>query len=137
MVLISSIIKLYHPHALEVIAWSLASGAVFFLFSLVFYFIKILAPGDVKLLGVVGYWLGWGHFGDVLFWISFSTVVVGCLYLIIYCSKQDIPLKSLVLNYSSLFSLGKANSSSISIGTDLVMPFAPVVVIGLALNSYF
>jgi prepilin peptidase CpaA len=137
ILVISTVLKLYTPNPFDVILWSLASGMTFFFISLVFYFIRAFAPGDVKLLGVVGYWLGWRDFGDVLFWISISTVSIGCLYLINYCIKRDLSIKALVLSYYSVFSVGKANSSPLLIGSELVMPFAPIVVVGLALNSYF
>jgi len=56
--------------------WSFITGITCFICALLLYFLKVMAPGDVKLLGVVGFWLGSEHITQAIFWIAVSSVVV-------------------------------------------------------------
>lgn len=132
---LSTLDKLYHVEALDNILWSVISASAYFSIALVLFFCRIMAPGDVKLLGVVGYWLGWGSLLDSYYWISIASGVVGIFYLVAFYSEQGVSMKAMLTNYATLITLNK--QSSVTAGTKLVMPFAPVIVIGLALASYF
>jgi prepilin peptidase CpaA len=100
-----------------------------------------MAPGDVKLLGVVGFWLGWGNLIDATLWIALSSVLIGLLYAIMNRAESGSSIKQLVSKYSMIAAYGSSSQAAISSGEKierkLRMPFAPVVVIGLAMYQYF
>ncbi|MGF1719974.1 prepilin peptidase [Vibrio kyushuensis] len=121
---------------------SLLAGVVMFLGSLFMYMVRAMAPGDVKLLGVVGVIVGWGQLMNATFWIAISSVMIGGLYGAIRMAEDPASFQQLLQKYTMIFAYGKsAKASAIVISKDnaqmLRMPFAPVVVIGLAMHSFF
>ncbi|WP_038175019.1 MULTISPECIES: A24 family peptidase [Vibrio] len=131
----------FQPDPLDVFLNSLSGGAIFFVSALLLHFIRIMAPGDVKLLGVVGFWLGWGQLLNATVWIALSSVVVGLLYALFNRVQTGSTLKQLIKKYSMMLAYGSQASLVMtnggSIEKKLRMPFAPVVVIGLAMFHYF
>lgn len=101
-----------------------------------------MAPGDVKLLAVVGFLTGFGHLADTFLYIGLSAVFIGVMYGIL----------NYLLQYKSALSAGdivskvhlsgplhaKLSRKSLKRpkGNDLVMPLAPVIVVGVALAQY-
>ncbi len=140
VLLFSSVNKLLFLEPEKLILMSVFSGSVLFFFSLIFHFIKVMAPGDVKLLGVVGYVVGWEDLRITIFFISCSAIIVGSFYAWLHIAGQFKGISSLT-HYSLLNNglKGKRDLSVISLSPlerKAVMPFAPVVVIGLALQQY-
>ncbi|OAJ92469.1 prepilin peptidase [Vibrio bivalvicida] len=125
----------------ENLLWSAVAGLSFFVSALLLHFIRVMAPGDVKLLGVVGFWLGWGNLIDATVWIALSSVVVGVLYAVMNRAESGSSIKQLVSKYSMIAAYGSSSHAALSAGEKierkLRMPFAPVVVIGLAMYQYF
>ncbi|CAM4246796.1 A24 family peptidase [Vibrio agarivorans] len=114
---------------------SASCGALMFLGGLVFYFLKLMAPGDVKLMGAVGCFVGWSSIGSAIVWIAVATVLIGTLYITYFRSLQLSRARSSLLFTSSA---GVNQSVSRTLPNErLLMPFAPVVVVGVALSSYF
>ncbi|MDR9827450.1 A24 family peptidase [Vibrio sp. FNV 38] len=114
---------------------ALLCGVVTFCLALVFFFLKVMAPGDVKLMGAVGCFVGWSGLGGSIMWIAISSVLVGTFYFCYFHSIDTFKAGGPTLSASSL-----SNSPTVSktLSNDrLSMPFAPIVVIGLALGSYF
>lgn len=126
--------------SLEYVAYLIASGVILFTVGLAFYFLGAMAPGDVKLLGIIGIIVGWDSLLLASYWILISGGLVGSFYLFNRLSNEPSGSKML-FNKSSLFMLyGHSTSKIISVSSHsekLRMPFAPVAVIGLALHSYF
>lgn len=112
----------------------LAGGLVFFFGSLGLFALRAMAPGDVKLLGVVGFWLGWGNLWDATMWLSISTVVIGLFYSLERAASRGDSWNTFWLRFVPQRFEENAESAKSQL---IVMPFAPVIVIGLALNSYF
>lgn len=102
-----------------------------------------MAPGDVKLLAVVGFIAGTEYLSLTLMCIGISAVVIGLMYGFV----NYLQLYGRQLNFRELIGwficlLPIFSSQSISSPTSkvrdaqLVMPFAPVIVIGMALSQY-
>ncbi|KGY12569.1 hypothetical protein NM22_10375 [Vibrio tubiashii] len=127
--------------ALPNLMWSTIAGACFFLTALILHLLRVMAPGDVKLLGVVGFWLGWGHLLEVTFWIAVASVGIGFFYALMNRAQSGGSLKQMVSKYSMIAAYGSGSYarmlSTKNIEGKLRMPFAPVVVIGLAMYQYF
>lgn len=114
------------------------AGGIFFVGGLLLYFIHAMAPGDVKMLGVVGFSVGLDNLSSVTYWIGISTVIIGSLYGLFSMSERLNSVSDMYHRYKLIL----LSANSLSEGADhyskkLRMPFAPVVVIGLALHSYF
>lgn len=113
-------------------------GAVVFAGALVLHLLKMMAPGDVKLMAAFGCFVGWVSIGSALYWVCVATVIVGCFYWVqkqvfnLTQQQSDVSLAQHVIGSAvvsaSLKGLNKKKA---------LMPFAPVVVIGLALHNYF
>ncbi|MGF1709128.1 A24 family peptidase [Vibrio kagoshimensis] len=119
---------------------SLLGLVVLFSIGLLLFFVKAMAPGDVKLLGVVGYYIGFWNIPSFMFYTLISGAIVGSLYSLQVLADNPNQFKLMVNRYSTVFLYGKASEDLIT-NTEpskkLRMPFGPVVVIGLALYSYF
>lgn len=103
-----------------------------FLLALVCHMAGWMAPGDVKLLAVIGFLTGFGHLADTFFYIGVSAIFIGVMYgmlnyLLLF--KESV---SVVGVRVYLIGLRRENSRK----PELVMPFAPVVVVGVALAQY-
>ncbi|MGC9462536.1 prepilin peptidase [Vibrio genomosp. F10] len=121
---------------------SLAAGLVMFLGGFALYIARAMAPGDVKLLGVVGVVMGWGQLLDTVFWIAISSVLVGLLYGSMRMAEDPKLFQQMIRKYTMILSYGRGSKVegdmlAKSNAQMLRMPFAPVVVIGLAMQSYF
>ncbi len=129
---------------LDNLLWASVAGLCFFSGSLLLHLIGVMAPGDVKLLGVVGFWLGWGDLRGALFWIAVSSVAIGLLYALVNRLGNGGSVKLLVNKYTMLAAYGTKTLKTLEprklrerVEQKLRMPFAPVVVIGLAMHQYF
>ncbi|WCP67683.1 A24 family peptidase [Vibrio tubiashii] len=129
------------PQPLNNLLWALVAGLCFFGASLLLHILRVMAPGDVKLLGVVGFWLGWGNLRDATFWIAVSSVAIGLLYALVNRAENEGSLKVLLTKYSMLAAYGSKSfepkPAKERIEQKLRMPFAPVMVIGLAMHQYY
>lgn len=101
-----------------------------------------MAAGDVKLLGVVGFWLGSAHIYQAIFWIAVSSVVVGLFYALLRVAQAPEHAKAMLNKYSLLALYGSSEmkaacSKKVNQGERYRMPFAPVVVLGIAVYFYF
>lgn len=109
--------------------------------ALVLHILRVMAPGDVKLLGVIGFWLGWGQLLDVSLWIAVTSILVGSIYALVRVAGKEHKMREQVSKYKMLFAYGRTGTKALlndeTESVKLRMPFAPVVVIGVALHSYF
>lgn len=101
-----------------------------------------MAPGDVKLLAVVGFLTGFGHLADTFLFIGLSAVFIGVMYGVLNYSLQYKSALSAgdILSKVYLFGMLHPKLSRKSLkrsdGKQLVMPLAPVIVVGVALAQY-
>ena len=135
------------------VTWWLAFGdksAAFglaFVFGLAMYLLKVMAPGDVKLIAVLGFFLGTGELVNYLFYVCLSTAFVGPMYWLMNRLQLALNSGHSGGNISQLsltgmvvsMQLGKQElKKKITTGKDLTyIPFAPILIIGLALQQYF
>ncbi|ASJ37821.1 A24 family peptidase [Vibrio vulnificus] len=121
---------------------AIGAGAIYFGSGLVLFFLKAMSPGDVKLLGVVGMVIGWDAMGEVAYWITLSAGLVALFFMMLHYARYPDSLQKLVGRYSFQAMSGQVPllsvyPSEVAVQGKLTMPFAPAVVIGLALFHYF
>ncbi|MEZ9144350.1 prepilin peptidase [Vibrio sp. 10N.286.52.C3] len=130
-------------YTFDVFLMSLVGFLVFFCFGLLLYFVRAMSAGDVKLLGIVGMYLGWGQLLDASYYILLSAGVIGTFYLLYnFANSSNFTVKDYFEN--KLIALGgvapvidKSASFHARYSNKVTMPFAPSVVMGLAMYSYF
>jgi prepilin peptidase CpaA len=104
---------------------------LYFSGGLFLYYIRVMSAGDVKLLGVIGLIFGASSILDVGYYILMSCGFVGTMYLFLY------KVNSLQFQGCSLSLNPINNQIHARYKEKITMPFAPSVVIGLAMYSYF
>ncbi|MEZ9541111.1 prepilin peptidase [Vibrio sp. 10N.286.48.C11] len=127
----------------DVFLMSLFGLGAFFCFGLLLYFVRAMSAGDVKLLGIVGMYLGWGQLLDASYFILLSSGVIGTFYLLYnFSNSSSLSIKGYFEN--KMIALGgvapvldKSSILHARYSNKATMPFAPSVVIGLAMYSYF
>ncbi|HAS6098763.1 TPA: prepilin peptidase [Vibrio vulnificus] len=121
---------------------AIGAGVIYFSSGLVLFFLRAISPGDVKLLGVVGVVIGWDAMGTVAYWITLSAGLVALFFMMLHYAQYPDSLQKLVGRYSFQAMSGQVPllsvyPSEVVVQGKLTMPFAPAVVIGLALFHYF
>ncbi|WP_282065213.1 A24 family peptidase [Vibrio rotiferianus] len=106
-------------------------GVVTFFICFGLFMVRAMAGGDVKLLAVIGVWLGLSRIGDAMMWVILAGGIVGLFYAALNIASNDKPLSHQVRGYC----LRKV-TPGFRHESHLVIPFAPVIVIGLAYYSY-
>ncbi len=129
----------------------LGSGGLFFLFGFSLYLLKAMAPGDVKLLGGIGFLIGWNHMMAGLSYLGVAMIVVGAFYFLYFraqtchasflSSARDYFSRNAFRPVSTyiFFRQYKYLNKQLSKQSDIVyrMPFAPVIALGIALYQYY
>ncbi|OLQ87151.1 hypothetical protein BIY22_11320 [Vibrio panuliri] len=108
----------------------LTGAFIAFCGALVLYWRKAMAAGDVKLLFVIGFWVGFDQLLPVLAAIIMAGGVVSCFYLAQFLATSQLSLQQNLQGYYYYRTTYKFSHR-----TKLVIPFAPAIVIGLA--SYY
>ncbi|HAT8485198.1 TPA: prepilin peptidase [Vibrio vulnificus] len=121
---------------------AIGAGVIYFSSGLVLFFLRAMSPGDVKLLGVVGVVIGWDAMGAVAYWVTLSAGLVALFFMMLHYAQYPDSLQKLVGRYSFQAMSGQVPllsvyPSEVVVQGKLTMPFAPAVVIGLALFHYF
>ncbi|WP_010449991.1 A24 family peptidase [Vibrio rotiferianus] len=106
-------------------------GVVTFFICFGLFMVRAMAGGDVKLLAVIGVWLGLSRIGDAMMWVILAGGIVGLFYAALNIASSDKSLSHQVRGYC----LRKV-TPGFRHESHLVIPFAPVIVIGLAYYSY-
>ncbi len=104
---------------------------VTFLVCFVLYLLRVMAGGDVKLLAVVGFWLGPEAMSKVAPYIIVAGGVIGAFYLALYLASSNYTIAEQVKAYAVQKVTPGWKSKQ-----PLVIPFAPAIVIGLAYYFY-
>lgn len=127
----------------------LDKGAAFFIafaFSLVLHQLRVMAPGDVKLIAVLGFFLGTSELVNYLHYVCLMTAFVGTMYWLLnrlhVVRESSMTEKVSVLSLTGVavsLQLGhEALKAKVTSGKDLTyMPFAPILIMGLALHQYY
>lgn len=127
-------------------AYTLAGGIALFSVGFILFLVKAMSPGDVKLLFVVGAFVGWGDLTEACLYITLAGGLVGLFYLLYNTSLNNEGLftmsKSYIFNRFLWMQGIKPKVEAVGVchsrySSKLTMPFAPSVVIGLAMFSYF
>ncbi|HFQ4803046.1 TPA: prepilin peptidase [Vibrio vulnificus] len=121
---------------------AIGAGVIYFSSGLALFFLRAMSPGDVKLLGVVGVVIGWDAMGTVAYWITLSAGLVALFFMMLHYAQYPDSLQKLFGRYSFQAMSGQVPllsvyPSEVVVQGKLTMPFAPAVVIGLALFHYF
>lgn len=109
----------------------LYGGLVAFAVCFALYLFKVMAGGDVKLLTVIGVWLGLSNLGEVSIAIILAGGIVSVFYLIFHVTSSGVAWSHQIKGYC----LEKVTPGFRS-SKPIVIPFAPIIVIGLAYFSY-
>lgn len=104
---------------------------LYFSSGLILYFIKVMSAGDVKLLGVIGMIFGASSIVDVGYYILMASGLIGTMYLFLF-KVNTLEFQGCSLSVNPLNKQIHARYKE-----KITMPFAPSVVIGLAMYSYF
>ncbi len=119
---------------------AVGGGALLFSLGMVLYVMKAMSAGDVKLLGVVGFVVGFSHAPMALLYIVLAAGLVASYYLLYNLSFLGVSNPFVVLSEPKLL-LGSnyqgGNNNLSRYKNRLTMPFAPAVAIGLAMFFYF
>ncbi|NVC93798.1 prepilin peptidase [Vibrio natriegens] len=109
----------------------LYSGVVTFAVCFILYLLKVMAGGDVKLLAVLGFWLGPESMSQAVPLIIVSGGVVGLFYLAQHLASSRNTFGEQIKAYAvQKVTPGWKNNQR------MVIPFAPAIVIGLAYYFY-
>lgn len=111
--------------------------AIIFVCSLCFYLVGGMASGDVKLLAVIAFVTSSDHVLAIFFWIAVAAVVIGLMYRSL--NRLRLEQRASVSKLSKSGNIrNKPNlrTSCIASSALVVMPFAPVVVCGVALAQH-
>lgn len=123
-----------------------AAFAMAFAFALGLHMFRIMAPGDVKLIAVLGFLLGTGELINYLYYVCLITAFVGTMYwlsnrmyVVLNAESNEQASRMSLTRMAVTLQLGKeALKTKVTTGKDLTyMPFAPILVMGLALHQYF
>jgi len=125
-----------------------ATGFVLcFAVGLLLYLMRVMAAGDVKLIAVLGFILGLDPLTNYIFYVCVSIAFIGSMYWAL--NKLPSSLSSFKrLKNNGDFSLQSLSVSAYlssegvkhAVGTKqglTYMPFAPILIIGLAMHQYF
>ncbi len=118
--------------ALDVIWWQHIKGfLITFAVGFAFYTLRLMAGGDVKLLAVIGLWLGGSTMWQVMPFVVVAGGVISLFYLALHVASSS---ESVGLQMKA-YAVQKVTSGWRS-KQPLVIPFAPAIVIGLAYYFY-
>ncbi|EAQ52909.1 MULTISPECIES: A24 family peptidase [Vibrio] len=119
-------------------------GAITLFFSGLFlYLLKAMSAGDVKFLGVIGLYVGWGNLLDTSYYILISSGIIATFYLLYNnANSESLTVRNYFEEKLMLVSGMSTRTKNLSTvhsrySNKVTMPFAPSVVIGLAMYSYF
>ncbi|MGI9896969.1 prepilin peptidase [Vibrio natriegens] len=102
-----------------------------FIVGFVLYLGRLMAGGDVKLLTVLGLWLGAETMWSVTPFIIVAAGVIGGFYLALYLASSSYS----ITEHARAYVVQKVTPGWKS-KQPLVIPFAPAIVIGLAYYFY-
>jgi prepilin peptidase CpaA len=122
-----------------------AIGFMFaFSIGLIFYMLNIMAAGDVKLVASLGFILGHTALIGLLYYLAFSCCFIGGMYWVLnrlnfLNASMETQYKSMGIKTFHYFSI-KAHqlSSDFKARRNITyMPFAPILIVALAMYQYF
>ncbi|WED21279.1 prepilin peptidase [Vibrio sp. JC009] len=121
----------YQPVPLSTVGLNVLASFAMFFSCMVLFFLRAMSPGDVKLLGVLGYWIGWGNLLSASYYILISAGIIGLIVIFQDVISNTSKYRNLILL------LDKEGRKQFVTKDNLRMPFAPSVFVGLAMYQYF
>lgn len=118
--------------------YAILGGLLFFSGGFILYLLRALSPGDVKLLGVIGFYVEYGNLVEASLCITIYSGVVAVFYLMYNLSFLGVTNLSVIFMQPSLLKGSNTNYNKSQVGRysgKLTMPFAPCVVLGMAAYS--
>nr|WP_267134786.1 A24 family peptidase [Vibrio sp. A1-b2] len=109
--------------------------ALLFILMLLLYLVGGVAAGDVKLAAVIGYILGWEELASYSWAFAFSCLFIGVMYQLIKRLTTDVQYG--YLGYQAVLVSVSFKSMKPMQTNATYMPLAPVMIVALAINSYF
>lgn len=109
--------------------------ALLFVLMLILYLVGGVAAGDVKLAAVIGYILGWEELASYSWTFAFSCLFIGVMYQLL--KRLTTGVQCGYLGYQSILVSVSFRSMKPIQTNATYMPLAPVMIVALALNSYF
>lgn len=114
-----------------------------FFVGIAFYILKVVAAGDVKLIAIIGLLVGYSGLYTFTMYLVFCCCFIGGMYWLLnrlmlssFCPKKTTA-RSIKLTYS-LDNHSSEFKSDFNAKTDIAyMPFAPIVIVALAMYQYF
>ncbi|RQW63019.1 prepilin peptidase [Vibrio viridaestus] len=113
-------------------------AVIFFLFGFLIYLFNGMSPGDVKFLFVIGFLFGYENMLEGAFFVSTSMVLIGFFYYLFFLSNKILFIDFLKLSFSFSW-IGYQSVNAITSWrreSTKAIPFAPMVVFGVALFQY-
>lgn len=114
-----------------------------FFVGIAFYILKVVAAGDVKLIAIVGLLVGYSGLYAFTMYLVFCCCFIGGMYWLLnrLMLSSFCPQKTTARNFKLTHSLDNYSSefkSDFNTKTDIAyMPFAPIVIVALAMYQYF
>lgn len=139
---VSVVTSIFQPSSQDWLAHIYGFTAAFSV-GLVFYSFKIMAAGDVKLIGVVGFLLCPNGLLLLAKYIAFSCCFVGAMYWLLNHLDESKLIRAAELkkDYHPIRIISVRTYQLIAdlrAGSNLAyMPFAPILILALAMYQYF
>lgn len=150
VILVSCIVTVPNELLLLTLLDKSGAFAICFFVSLGLYLLRVMAPGDVKFIAVLGFWLGTESLTSYLFYVCLMTAFVGSMY---WALNQLEKAKQMHTSTEAQINAGRYSiagmavqmeigkqklKQTVSMGQGLTyMPFAPILIMGLALQQYY
>ena len=113
----------------------ISSLCIMFTLMLLLYLVGGVAAGDVKLAAVIGYILGLDELVGYSWTFAFSCLFIGVMYQLLKRLTAGMPYR--YLGYQAFFTSVSSGCMKPMQANATYMPLAPVMIVALALNSYF
>lgn len=137
------LVNSWSTNQLNVVGGHVLGFSLAFFVGIAFYVLKVVAAGDVKLIAIIGLLVGYSDLYTFTMYLIFCCCFIGGMYWLLnrlmlssFCPKKTAA-RSFKLTYRLDNYLSKFKND-FNTKTDIAyMPFAPIVIVALAMYQYF